>query len=171
MIELVSTLDVKELNIKESDVKGIVSVIRDSIRTCVADHQNNPEAIEQWLANKTQSNIKQWMVNNITWIFRQEGQIKGVILVSPQGEILLNYVAPNSQGQGIGRALLNQVKQAYLNMGISTLTAESTLTAQAFYLANGFECTENIYEEVAESNEANNKGNQHLVAYKMQILL
>ena len=111
------------------------------------------------------------MINNITWIFRQEGQIKGVILVSPQGEILLNYVAPNSQGQGIGRALLNQVKQAYLNKGISTLTAESTLTAQPFYLANGFECTENIYEEVAEGNEANNKGTQRLVAYKMQILL
>ena len=158
MIEFASIL-----NLKESDVKGIVSVIRDSIRTCVADHQNDPKAIEQWLANKTEHNIKQWIKHNFALVYKQDDYIKGIILVSPQGEILLNYVASNSQGQGIGKALLNQVKQAYLDKGINSLTAESTLTAQPFYLANGFKCTENIYEE--------NKGCQLLVAYKMQILL
>lgn len=142
-----------------SDAQQIASMIKASIRTCVADHENDPQAIELWLANKTESNIKQWISQNFALVFKQGAQITGFILVSPTGEVLLNYVDPNSQRQGIGKVLLSQVKDEYLKRGIHSLSAESTLTAKPFYLANGFKVVEEIYE------------NGKLVAYQMRAKL
>ncbi|WP_019673643.1 GNAT family N-acetyltransferase [Psychrobacter lutiphocae] len=141
---------------KIADAKDIANVIRESILSCVADHQNDPVAIEQWLANKTQSNVEQWISNNYALVYQYDEQIVGFILVSKKGEILLNYVKPESQGQGVGKQLLNRTKADYLQQGITRLTAESTLTAKPFYLANDFK----VIKEVLE--------NDQLVAYQMQ---
>ncbi|WP_296402622.1 GNAT family N-acetyltransferase [Psychrobacter sp.] len=142
-----------------SEAAQIADLIRASIRSCIEDHNNDPHAIEQWLENKTEENVRQWIIENFAWVFKQQNEVQGIILVSPKAEILLNYVAPKSQGQGIGRKLLNQTKQVYLQKGIGSLTAESTLTARPFYLANGFK----VVEEVFEAGK--------LVAYKMSLTL
>ncbi|SUD92298.1 GNAT family N-acetyltransferase [Psychrobacter phenylpyruvicus] len=152
---------------KEADAHQIAKVIQASIKSCVTDHQNDPVAINQWLANKTESNIKHWIKHNSAWVFKQDSEVQGVILVSAEGEILLNYVTPDSQGQGIGRALLDRVKQQYQSRGITTLVSESTLTAKRFYLANDFQCVEEVYEPV----EQDHKHSERLIAYKMKAIL
>ena len=130
-----------------SDVKSIIQVIHNSILSCHADHHNNQASIDAWLANKTEENLALWIKHNYSLVYKQQEKVAGFLLISAKGEILLNYVEPNQQQQGIGKRLLDTAKVHYRNQGINKLSAESTITAKAFYQKNGFEVMDEIVEE------------------------
>ena len=130
-----------------SDVKSIIQVMRNSILSCHADHHNNQASIDAWLANKTEENLALWIAHNYSLVCKQDNSIVGFFMASATGEILLNYVEPNRQQQGIGKSLLDTAKAHYHNQGIDKLSAESTITAKAFYQKNGFEVMDEIVEE------------------------
>jgi len=48
------------------------------------------------------------------------------------------FVAPDAQGQGIGRSLVAEVERAGSAAGIAVLTLQSSLTAVGFYSKLGF---------------------------------
>ena len=48
------------------------------------------------------------------------------------------FVAPERQGEGIGRALMAEVARLAAAAGITSLTLQSSLTARAFYAGLGF---------------------------------
>lgn len=121
-----------------TDIPILVDVITRSIKSCVQDHHNNVHNIAEWLANKDEKNLTVWMQNNLTYKAIVNQYIVGIIMCSPAGEILLNYVLPSSQQLGVGKAMLDTVKTEAKQRQLSELYLDSTLTAKAFYLSQGF---------------------------------
>jgi len=141
---------------QKKDAQAILRVIENSIYECLLDHQNDPEIIKEWLSNKTVENVSVWIENSYSFIYKQDDEIVGFILLSKSGGLLLNYILPEKQGIGLGSVLLKYICDIARSNNIPKITLESTLTAKKFYLYNQFKIIESIYE--------NNK----IVAYLME---
>ncbi|WP_180007547.1 MULTISPECIES: GNAT family N-acetyltransferase [unclassified Acinetobacter] len=120
------------------DIPEIIHVIHNSIRSCIQDHQRNESVIQTWLEEANQSNILMWMLYNDSWVYVSDNRVVGFILVSDQGQILLNYICPERQYQGIGKALLLNMIHCVRKKNITEISLESTHTALAFYQKYGF---------------------------------
>ena len=57
------------------------------------------------------------------------------------GEVLLNYVAPEARFRGASKGLIQAIEKWGASRGLETLTLDSTATALRFYLANGWTVT------------------------------
>lgn len=117
-------------------------VVRQSIAGCCAlDHRNDPAILTAWLANKTPENLAAWMAapGAVAWgAYRLDGGMVGFALLT-HTTLALCYVLPEALHQGVGRALLNEAEAGARRAGVDGLGLESTRTAQAFYLRNGYE--------------------------------
>lgn len=124
------------------DIPHILRIIHESIRSCVQDHQRDESSIQILLEEMNQANLTLWMLYNDSWVYINEYRIAGFILVDDHGKILLNYIAPEMQLQGFGKALLLKLIEACRAKKIAQLTLESTQTALPFYQKYGFELTQ-----------------------------
>jgi hypothetical protein len=104
---------------------------------CVADHQDRPEALEPWLANKTPEGVRKWFANPRNRLFATEcdGALAAVGSFNLDREIILNYVSPEHRFVGASSALLEAMEHG-LRSGEARLT--STGTAHRFYRARGW---------------------------------
>ena len=91
---------------QQAEIPAILMVITEAILACVEDHQNNPDVISAWLANKTQAHLALWIAKNLSCTAMIDRQLVGFSMASFTGEILLNYVHPKFHRQGIGTAML-----------------------------------------------------------------
>lgn len=115
-------------------------VVRQSITHCCAlDHGNDPAILAAWLANKTPDHLASWMAapGAAAWAAYRNDAMVGLALRT-HATLALCYVLPEALHQGLGRALLHKVEAHARQAGISGLALESTRTAQAFYLRNGY---------------------------------
>lgn len=55
------------------------------------------------------------------------------------------FVAPDVQGQGVGRLLMAEIERASRAAGIETLTVPSSVTAEPFYAKLGFVAVRDSY--------------------------
>lgn len=129
-----------------TDAQAIANVICDSIHACHADHHNDPDQIASWTANKAPDNIKKWIDNNYAISFFDKDNIIGFAMLSPKGELLLNYVLPSSQGKGVGKAMLNVLIQHAREQNLTEIYLESTKTAKDFYQSQGFMLKHDVVE-------------------------
>jgi GNAT superfamily N-acetyltransferase len=123
------------------DADAAVRVLRRSItELCVADHHNDPTTLQKWLENKTVKNFLSWLAaeSNFCVVTESNGEINGVGLVDRAGEILLCYVAPESQGHGCGRAILSALEAKARTWGLDKLRLGSTVSARSFYERHGY---------------------------------
>jgi GNAT superfamily N-acetyltransferase len=123
------------------DADAAIALVRESItRLCVADHQNDPSALEPWLRNKTAETFVRWVdsADNHVVVAEVDSAIAGVASLRKAGEIQLFYVAPDKQRRGIGAALLAALETQARASGLDTLVLNSTVGARAFYERNGF---------------------------------
>lgn len=121
------------------DIPEIIRVIHDSVRSCIQDHQRNESEIQIWLEKTNQSNLLLWLLYNDSWVYIENHQVVGFILVNDQGEILLNYICPHMQQQGIGKALLMNMIERMRAKKVTQITLDSTYTALPFYKKYGFQ--------------------------------
>lgn len=121
------------------DIPTLVQLIHASIRSCILDHQRCESDIQMSLENITQTHLLLWMHYNDSWVHVINQHILGFILVSDQGKILLHYVLPESQQQGIGKSLLFHVLDQAKPRKWSEITLDSSLTALGFYQKYAFE--------------------------------
>jgi ribosomal protein S18 acetylase RimI-like enzyme len=126
----------------ETDSYAGSAVLRRSIaELCAVDHGADPDAIARWTANKTPETWVAW-VNHPTaslHVAEQAGQVVGVCMISTAGEILLNYVCPDSRFMGVSKAMLEHMEARAMARGLACCTLESTKTALRFYRAQGYE--------------------------------
>jgi len=123
------------------DAEVAIAVVCDSItRLCVADHENDPVALESWLRNKTVDNFARWLASgdNHLVVAELDSVIGGVASLRSDGEIQLCYVAPGSQRVGIGTALLVALESQARASGLRKLVLNSTTGARPFYERNGY---------------------------------
>jgi ribosomal protein S18 acetylase RimI-like enzyme len=91
---------------EQRDADVAIDVVRRSIaQLCIADHHNDEETLTTWLANKTPQNFLSWLsnVDNFCVVVESDGRLVGVGVLHRRGEILLFYLAPGAQRQGIGK--------------------------------------------------------------------
>ncbi len=121
------------------DIPEIIRVIHESVRSCIQDHQRNESEIQIWLEKTNQSSLLLGMLYNDSWVYLEQEQIAGFILVNDHGKILLNYIRPELQQQGIGTALLMNMIDCLREKNIAQITLNSTHTALPFYRKCGFQ--------------------------------
>lgn len=126
---------------KTDDAPDACDVIRASILECCdADHGGDARVLEGWLRNKTPEFVRRCILepNAFSVVTSVDGQTVGFASALNTGEVTLCYVAPFVRFKGAGKALLTALEDHALRAGVETLHLESTRTAKAFYLRNGF---------------------------------
>jgi GNAT superfamily N-acetyltransferase len=126
---------------QEEDAEAACAVLRRSITECCsADHCNDPAQLAPWLENKTPENVSQWIVDPSSYavVAEANGDIIGVAAMFVSGEVTLCYLVPEVRFTGVGKALLAELEARARTLGLSELRLNSTKTAHAFYLRNGF---------------------------------
>ena len=68
----------------------------------------------------------------------EDDAIIAVGSVTNAGHIALNYVSPDARFRGVSRTLLGVLEARAMERGSVRCTLNSTETARAFYIANGF---------------------------------
>ncbi|MBA4031839.1 MAG: GNAT family N-acetyltransferase [Planctomyces sp.] len=66
------------------------------------------------------------------------GRIAGYSDLQPDGLIDHFFVAPFAAGRGVGRAMLEQIERLATAKGLTEIHAHISLTAEPFFLRNGF---------------------------------
>jgi len=125
----------------EADAATACEVMRASIaELCAADHQDNPEILSRWLANKTPDNLAAWIADpDASMLLAVEGDVVlAVGAVRNDGEITLNYVSPAAQFRGASSALLAALEARAKERGNTHCKLLSTETAHRFYLNRGY---------------------------------
>jgi GNAT superfamily N-acetyltransferase len=124
-----------------ADAAAACAVLRRSItELCVADHRNDSDLLNRWLANKTPDMIKFWIAQpkNSLLVAVEGGTVLAVGSVSDAGEVGLNYVSPDARFRGVSRALLRALEARARERGNARCTLVSTETARRFYLSAGY---------------------------------
>jgi len=124
-----------------TDAETAVEVVRRSIvESCTADHHGDPETLVRWLANKTVPNFVSWFASDEHYcvVVEAEGRVAGVGVLKRSGEVSLVYLAPDAQGQGMGKAVHAALEEKAKTWGLRELRLESTVLACAFYERLGY---------------------------------
>ncbi|MGH8182388.1 MAG: GNAT family N-acetyltransferase [Rhodanobacteraceae bacterium] len=126
------------------DASAAMCVVRRSItELCVTDHHGDKETLDRWLANKTPETFQGWLSNpdNFCVVAESGGDVFGVGLLRRSGQVLLFYLAPGSQRQGIGRAIHVALETRAVQWALPFLQLESTADARRFYEKLGYKAT------------------------------
>lgn len=122
--------------------ESVCEVLTRSIREiCAKDYNYDESILKEWLRNKTPDNVKTWIESRANYslaAFDTENQIVGFILMSDDGEILLNYVIPEFKSRGVGKQLLHAMEKIAIEHGLKNIKTISTVSAKSFYERNGF---------------------------------
>ncbi len=116
----------------EDDAESACGVLRRSIEElCVADHQDDAQTIQGWLANKTAENVRLWIrtPGRRLVIAEENGEILGVGAGTTTGEVTLNYVSPDARFRGVSKAILAALETYFHEQGNTRSTLISTRTA------------------------------------------
>ena len=126
---------------RPADADKACRVMRASItELCIADHNNNPDILGRWLANKTPANVAAWADDSGSSLLVavESNDMLAVGGVKDDGEITLNYVAPAARFRGVSAAMLWALEARATERGAVRATLLSTETAHRFYLARGY---------------------------------
>jgi GNAT superfamily N-acetyltransferase len=114
---------------EESDAAAAIDVVRRSIsQLCAADHRNDERTLATWLAD----------TDNFCVVAESNSRLSGVGVVHRRGEILLFYLAPGSQRQGIGKEIHAALEEKAKQWGLASLRLDSTALACPLYEALGY---------------------------------
>lgn len=120
---------------EEAEILAIVNAAAEAYRGVIpADRWHEPYMDADELAREIADGVA-------FWVFEGGGELVGTMGVQPVGEVELirhAYVRPGSQGDGVGRALLEHLRSlATRRMLVGTW--EAAEWAVRFYRRNGFE--------------------------------
>jgi GNAT superfamily N-acetyltransferase len=133
---------VKIVEIREAtpdDAEDACAVVRRSIvELCRTDHQGDAATIAAWLANKSAENMRRWIGQSHVFVAVEQARILGVAAMTGSGEFTLNYVSPEARLRGVSKALVRRLERRAVELGIATISLQSTATALRFYEAAGY---------------------------------
>lgn len=127
---------------QKSDAEAAVDAVRRSItESCTADHRGDADTLAHWLSNKTVRHFVSWLASedNFCVVAEASPRVLGVGLLQRSGEIVLFYLTPEAQRQGIGRAIHTMLEERARSWKLSRLTLDSTVLACPFYERLGYQ--------------------------------
>jgi putative acetyltransferase len=104
-----------------------------------------PAILDEWSGANIDQRIENWTTRpnasaEITVVAELDGQIVGFGGLIPETrELCAVYVSPNLARRGIGTALMKEIEKIAESKGVLDLWLDSSLNAEKFYLAHGFE--------------------------------
>jgi GNAT superfamily N-acetyltransferase len=129
-------MDVRKARLE--DAEEACAVVRRSIaELCHADHQGDAATVSAWLANKTAENMRRWITQAFVFVATDGGRILGVGAMTAAGEIMLNYVSPDARLRGLSKALIRRLEQQAAELGVATMTLQSTLDGASLLRLGG----------------------------------
>ena len=107
---------------------------------CIKDHQGDPKIVSRWLSNKDSGSLSRWISDAQSTMYVAEcgGVACGVGAISRDGEVMLNYVCPKYQFQGVSKAMLSELETSLRADGVKSARLNSTVTAHRFYKGLGW---------------------------------
>jgi GNAT superfamily N-acetyltransferase len=125
-----------------SEAAGAADVLRRSItELCADDYRHDPAVLARWLANKTAANLERWIVDparSVCVVMDEAGRLAAVGMVVHDGEVQLNYVAPEARFGGASKRLLAHMEEHLRRLGVRRATLASSQVARRFYRAAGY---------------------------------
>ncbi|WP_264211488.1 GNAT family N-acetyltransferase [Leisingera thetidis] len=107
---------------------------------CEADHQDDPERIAVWTADKSPGQIRAWFGGcGCYWLAERNGEAEAVGGLEPGGTIALLYVLPSAAGQGAGSGMLSHLETELHGAGRSEGRLNANRTARSFFLKHGWQ--------------------------------
>lgn len=121
---------------RDGDAGAISQVIVAALReTNARDYA--PEIIARLEKNFSAAAVRELIGKQKMFVAVLGQQVAGT--ASLDGSMVRSFfVAPDAQGMGIGSRLLVEVESAAREAGITTLTLQSSVTAEQFYAKRGF---------------------------------
>lgn len=128
---------------RESDTADISAVILQALRESNA-RDYGPDIIRRVEPSFSPSAVLKLMGKRRVFVATIAGRIVGT--ASLDGEVVRTvFVAPDVQGQGVGKRLMAEVELAARRSGVKSLTVPSSLTAEVFYSRLGFKAVRDSY--------------------------
>jgi GNAT superfamily N-acetyltransferase len=107
---------------------------------CAADHDNDPAKLAAWLRNKSPAGVAAMLANTDMMMFvaEKDEAILAVGAITREGDIALNYVAPEARFSGVSKAMLARLETELFALGYAEGRLEATATAKPFYEKAGW---------------------------------
>ena len=103
----------------------------------------HPDLIERWAPkHRDMVDWSERLKETNPFVAVEDGKTVGMAEIEENGFINYFYVHPESQGKGIGKALMTQVEEQAIEYGIKRIFADVSITAKTFFQSRGFEITE-----------------------------
>jgi putative acetyltransferase len=126
------------------DAEGIVQVHYDAVHVTAAEHYDESILMEWSSRNrdrvtKLRNQISDNAENELMLVAVRNSVVIGFAEAVPSKcELRAVYVDPKCGRNGVGRLLLSSLEKLVVERGAEELWLDSSLTAQAFYAANGY---------------------------------
>lgn len=121
-----------------ADAPAIAALFHDTVRRVNARDYAAAQ-VEAWAG--AAPDPARWLARlegRFTWVEEENGVILGFIALEADGHVDTLYVHADHQRRGVAGRLLRRLEDEARARGLATLRTEASITAQAFFAAQGF---------------------------------
>lgn len=131
---------------RPEDARAFLEVHRAAVRGLAAGDYP-PDVIDAWaplpISDQHVEEVRLNPSGEYRVMARIDGRAVGIgCLIAGNGELRACYVVPEASRKGVGSALLRAIEQAAREQGAALLNVDSSVTAEPFYAAHGYEVLE-----------------------------
>ena len=131
---------------RPEDARSFIEVRNAAVRG-IAAKDYPPAVIDAWARSPiTTATIENFLANpdkETRLVAEVNSEISGIgSLVIDNNELRACYVRPNAARKGVGSAILREIERIALENGATILQMDSSVTAEPFYKAMGYEVLE-----------------------------
>jgi putative acetyltransferase len=142
-VGLKSSLAVSIREMRPADARAFLEVQHRAVRELAADDYPL-DVIEAWaplpITPEHVDFVRSTANREYRLVAELDGEIVGIGCLAPKNnELRACYVAPWATRKGVGSAILREIERVARDQGVTTLHADSSLTAEPFYRVNGYE--------------------------------
>lgn len=120
------------------DAEQIAHLFHDTVRE-INQRDYSPNQIKAWAPDDIYfRNWAEICSNRFTFVADQSGLILGFAELEADGHIGCFYCHKNYQGCGVGRQIYQAIAEKALNLGLTRLFTEASITAKPFFQHMGF---------------------------------
>ena len=130
------------------DARAIIQAHHDAVHTTAA-RDYEADVLDEWSGaiNDRVASMEDQIKNNpdgsLMLVAELDGKVVGFgEVVAAQRELRAVYVSPECGRSGVGRALLTELEKRAQALGAAKLWLDSSLTAEPFYRAQGYQSDE-----------------------------
>lgn len=123
---------------KKSDTGKVWQLRSEAILTsCVPDY--SAEIASKWANSPMPQEFDKVLLKLKALVFEQDGKLLGFGFIDVETASLESlFVAPQSAGKGVGKALTIELERQAIASGLNKLSLSSSLNAQGFYQSLGY---------------------------------